>query len=73
MALRLCGQARSVDDVVRALAAALRRHGVQQAHVAAHSFGTFVAAHARHLYPRMIRTMLLCDPVRTFIAEALPG
>jgi hypothetical protein len=42
VALRLCGQARSVDEVVRAVVAMLHRHGKQTAHFAAHSYGTFV-------------------------------
>jgi pimeloyl-ACP methyl ester carboxylesterase len=63
VSLRLCGQARAIDDVACAVAAMLRRHGVQQSHFAAHSFGTFVLAHLRHLYPDVVASMLLCDPV----------
>jgi hypothetical protein len=65
VSLRLCGSARTVDDIVCALAAMLRRHGVQRSHFAAHSFGTFVLAHLRHLYPDVVASMLLCDPVRS--------
>jgi pimeloyl-ACP methyl ester carboxylesterase len=63
VSLRLCAQARTVDDVVQAVVAMLRRHGRPAAHVAAHSFGTFVAAHLRHLYPATVRSLLLADPV----------
>ena len=65
VALRLCAQAKTVDDVVRATVAMLRRHRIASAHFAAHSFGTFVVAHLRHLYPSTILTLLLCDPVRS--------
>jgi hypothetical protein len=65
VSLRLCGSARAVDDVVCAVASMLRRHGVQRSHFAAHSFGTFVLAHLRHLYPDVVASMLLCDPVRS--------
>ena len=64
VALRLCAQAKTVDEVVRAIVAMLRRHNVPRAHFAAHSFGTFVVAHLRHLYPSTVFTLLLCDPVR---------
>ena len=66
VALRLCAQAKTVDDVVRAIVAMLRRHNVLRAHFAAHSFGTFVVAHLRHLYPTTVLSLLLCDPVRFF-------
>jgi pimeloyl-ACP methyl ester carboxylesterase len=52
-----------VDDVVRVLAAVLQRHGINQAHLIGHSFGTFVVAHMRKLFPETVLSVLLCDPV----------
>jgi pimeloyl-ACP methyl ester carboxylesterase len=52
-----------VDDVVRVLAAVLQRHGITQAHLIGHSFGTFVVAHMRKLFPETVSSVLLCDPV----------
>lgn len=72
VSLRLCGQARTVDDVAQAVMGMLRRHGVRRAHFAAHSFGTFVVAHLRHLYPHAIASMLLCDPVRALTLVSWP-
>lgn len=70
MSLRLCMRARGVDDVVRALAAVLRRHGVARANFAGHSFGTLVIAHMRKLFPESVASVLLCDPVRHLITHS---
>eukprot|EP00892_Ulva_mutabilis_P009709 jgi/Ulvmu1/710/UM010_0082.1 len=63
VSLRLCMRAVGVDDVVRALAAVLRRHRVPSANFVGHSFGTFVVAHMRKLFPETVSSVLLCDPV----------
>lgn len=63
VSLRLCMRAVGVDDVVRALAAVLRRHRVPAANFVGHSFGTFVVAHMRKLFPETVSSVLLCDPV----------
>jgi pimeloyl-ACP methyl ester carboxylesterase len=57
-------QAKTVDELVRELVHVLSRHRVHSAHFIAHSFGTFVVAHLRHLYGSLIKSALLCDPVR---------
>ena len=41
----------------------MARHEVKAAHFVAHSFGTFVVAHTTHLYPDLVKSTLLCDPV----------
>lgn len=41
----------------------LRRHGVPSANFVGHSFGTFVIAHMRKLFPETVASVLLCDPV----------
>lgn len=64
VSLRLCMRAVGVDDVVRALATVLRRHRVPAANFVGHSFGTFVVAHMRKLFPETVSSVLLCDPVR---------
>lgn len=64
VSLRLCMRAVGVDDVVRALATVLRRHRVTAANFVGHSFGTFVVAHMRKLFPETVSSVLLCDPVR---------
>ena len=64
VSLRLCMHAVGVDDVVRVLAAVLQRHRIPQAHLIGHSFGTFVVAHMRKLFPEAVSSVLLCDPVR---------
>jgi pimeloyl-ACP methyl ester carboxylesterase len=63
VSLRLCMRGTGVDDVVRVLAAVLRRHRVEQAICAGHSFGTLVVAHMRKLFPEVVKAVLLCDPV----------
>ena len=64
VSLRLCMRAMGVDDVVRALATVLKRHGVARANFAGHSFGTLVIAHMRKIFPETVASVLLCDPVR---------
>jgi pimeloyl-ACP methyl ester carboxylesterase len=64
VSLRLCMRASGVDDVVRALAAVLQRHGIRRANFAGHSFGTLVIAHLRKIFPETVASVLLCDPVR---------
>jgi pimeloyl-ACP methyl ester carboxylesterase len=46
----------------------LRRHQLQSvgAHFIAHSYGTFILSHTLHLYPNVVKSALLCDPVRSF-------
>lgn len=41
----------------------LRRHDVPAANMCGHSFGTFVIAHLRKLYPELVASVLLLDPV----------
>jgi len=64
VSLRLCTQAKSVDELTRGVAHVMELHGVKAAHFVAHSFGTFVVAHMTHLYPDLVKSTLLCDPVR---------
>jgi pimeloyl-ACP methyl ester carboxylesterase len=64
VSLRLCMRAMGVDDVVRVLAAVLARHDIASANFVGHSFGTFVVAHMRKLFPEAVSSLLLCDPVR---------
>lgn len=64
MSLRLCTQAKTVDELTRGVAQVMERHQVRAAHFVAHSFGTFVVAHTTHLYPDLVKSTLLCDPVR---------
>ncbi|KFM26926.1 hypothetical protein F751_4987 [Auxenochlorella protothecoides] len=52
VSLRLCWQAAEVDEVARALAAALERHGFSRAVVMGHSYGTF-----------MVHSLVIMDPV----------
>jgi pimeloyl-ACP methyl ester carboxylesterase len=53
VALRLCWEAQSVDDVAAAVAASLARHGYRRACVVGHSYGTFVASRLCQLYPQV--------------------
>jgi hypothetical protein len=45
VSLRICAQARRIDDIGRGVVAMMRRHDVEAGHFVAHSFGTFVVAH----------------------------
>ena len=63
MSLRLCMRAMGVDDVVRVVAAVLKRHRIPRANFAGHSFGTLVVAHMRKIFPEAVASVLLCDPV----------
>eukprot|EP00892_Ulva_mutabilis_P006768 jgi/Ulvmu1/4463/UM002_0188.1 len=63
VSLRLCTQAKTVDELTKGIAQVMERHCVKAAHFVAHSFGTFVVAHTAHLYPDLIKSTLLCDPV----------
>ena len=64
VSLRLCMRAMGVDDVVRIVAAVLKRHGVERCNFVGHSFGTLVIAHMRKIFPESVSSVLLCDPVR---------
>jgi pimeloyl-ACP methyl ester carboxylesterase len=64
VSLRLCMRTLGVDDVARAVAEVLRRHDIVSANWVGHSFGTFVIAHMRKIYPEAVSSVLLCDPVR---------
>jgi pimeloyl-ACP methyl ester carboxylesterase len=64
VSLRLCMRTLGVDDVARAVAEVLRRHDIASANWVGHSFGTFVIAHMRKIYPEAVSSVLLCDPVR---------
>ncbi|KAL6784986.1 hypothetical protein ACKKBG_A01950 [Auxenochlorella protothecoides x Auxenochlorella symbiontica] len=63
VSLRLCWQAAEVDEVARALAAALERHGFSRAVVMGHSYGTFVASRFTQLFPKMVHSLVIMDPV----------
>ena len=56
-------RAMGVDDVVRVVAAVLKRHRIPRANFAGHSFGTLVVAHMRKIFPEAVASVLLCDPV----------
>jgi hypothetical protein len=53
VALRLCWEAASVDEVAHAVAALLRQHGYARACMAGHSYGTFVISRICQLYPQV--------------------
>lgn len=53
VALRLCWEARDVDDVAHAVAAMLARHGYRRACVVGHSYGSFVASRLCQLHPEV--------------------
>ena len=53
MALRLCSEAKEVDDVAHAVAGMLEEQGFSQACIVGHSYGTFCASRIRQLYPRV--------------------
>lgn len=70
VSMRLCTQAKTVDELTRGIAQVMDRHNVKAAHFVAHSFGTFVVAHTTHLYPDLVKSTLLCDPVRILVRAA---
>jgi pimeloyl-ACP methyl ester carboxylesterase len=70
VSLRLCMRATGVDDIVRTLAAILKRHAVTSANFAGHSFGTLVVAHMRKIFPEAVSSVLLLDPVRAPICHS---
>jgi pimeloyl-ACP methyl ester carboxylesterase len=53
-----------VLQVVEELAGVLKLHSLEAAHFCAHSFGTFILARMQQLYPNVVKSALLCEPVR---------
>jgi pimeloyl-ACP methyl ester carboxylesterase len=58
-------------QIVWELVNVLRRHQLQLvgAHFIAHSYGTFILSHMLHLYPNLVKSALLCDPVCAFFSH----
>mmetsp|Transcript_17579 Transcript_17579/g.52802 ORF Transcript_17579/g.52802 Transcript_17579/m.52802 type:complete len:1028 (-) Transcript_17579:267-3350(-) len=52
-----------VDEVAHAVASAVTAAGYQDACFVAHSYGTFVVSRLCQLYPQMVHSMALLDPV----------
>jgi len=63
VALRLCKQAESVDDVAKAAVAAVHKLGFKQACFVGHSYGTFCVSRIVQLYPEAVHSITLLDPV----------
>ena len=53
----------TVDDGAAVTLAAMRHHGVQQAAVIGHSYGTCIAARLVKQHPEVVHTLALIDPV----------
>jgi pimeloyl-ACP methyl ester carboxylesterase len=63
VALRLCREAREVDDAAHAVAALLRARGHRRACIIGHSYGSFVASRIVQLHPRLVHSVCMLDPV----------
>jgi pimeloyl-ACP methyl ester carboxylesterase len=63
VALRLCKEAESVDDVAAAAVAAVHKLGYKQACFVGHSYGTFCVSRIVQLFPEAVHSTALLDPV----------
>ena len=63
VALRLCKEAESVDDVALAAVNAVKKLGAQQACFIGHSYGSFCVSRIVQLYPEAVHSIALLDPV----------
>ena len=63
VALRLCKEAESVDDVAAASVAVVQQLGVRQACFVGHSYGTFCVSRIVQLFPEAVHSTALLDPV----------
>ncbi|KXZ52317.1 hypothetical protein GPECTOR_10g949 [Gonium pectorale] len=63
LSMRACWEVPEEDEVVARVFGALQRHGVQQVHVAAHSYGTFMASRLVQLHKPTVASLTLLDPV----------
>jgi pimeloyl-ACP methyl ester carboxylesterase len=68
VSMRLVRWLPTVDDMADGTAAIMAAHGVEQAAVMAHSYGTMVAARLVLKYEGLVHSLCLCDPVSvTFV------
>lgn len=63
VALRLCKEAESVDDVAAAAVAVVHSLGVRHACFVGHSYGTFCVSRIVQLFPEAVHSTALLDPV----------
>ncbi|KAG7668636.1 hypothetical protein Ndes2526B_g03740 [Nannochloris sp. 'desiccata'] len=63
VALRLCKEAETVDDVATAAVAAVHKLGFKQACFVGHSYGTFCISRIVQIFPEAVHSTALLDPV----------